>query len=177
MLDSGCGSALSSANVFVDSNNPYGIVARQNNYLGYSETFCFRCGVTPTGSGLSAITIDKVIIVTADFDCSQSLINKGFQNPPIIKYDATGNNEIIIKSFPKQKQVPIIHPDNYQIKPKYDPFDGKVEISFDENELELVDEDSNIKVPFKRLKNKESPDWCFNSKCIENKDGTFQAKF
>ena len=44
----GCtGTAFVSTNVFIDTNSPYSITATRTNSVGYDETACLKCIVSP----------------------------------------------------------------------------------------------------------------------------------
>ena len=87
-------------NVAVTPSPAFGLTGSETNSLGYTQPFCYRCGVLPTGQ--TEIWFDKVLTVTGlALDCSNALTDAGFASPPAIAYNSAGSSSNITEDYTK----------------------------------------------------------------------------
>ena len=99
LKEPGCATALALQPDVTLGASPFGITASETNPLGYSVTFCFECEVIPTGQAPLYFTRDSFIVSQLAVDCSASLVDNGFLNPPAIPFNAFGSTLAITTGF------------------------------------------------------------------------------
>ena len=83
MAGSSCGTALVQTDLVLGPA-PYSVTATTLNPLGYSHSICYSCDIIPKGLPKIIFSKDLITISALALDCSNSLIEKPFKNPPSI---------------------------------------------------------------------------------------------
>ena len=61
--------------------------------------FCFSCVIKPTGLPEITFDNDEIKISASKLDCSKSLIDANFQNPPPFDYNSNVVTQTIAESY------------------------------------------------------------------------------
>ena len=76
----------------------FGVAASETEPLGYSEMVCYECSIEPVG--LPPVLFQKSFTITANaLDCSTSLVDAGFVDPPPILYNSAGSNMTLATDY------------------------------------------------------------------------------
>ena len=99
MVDTDCTTALpAQTDVTLTASPIFGLTGTETNAAGYSLTFCYRCGILP--SGQAEIFFDKIITVSANpLDCSVALTDAGFTNPAAIAFNSAGSSVSVTTDY------------------------------------------------------------------------------
>jgi hypothetical protein len=82
LYNTGCSSALASANILIESGTPWKITAKRDVKLGYEETLCIKCFGDQPKAEIDSLTIKQVR------DCSDHIVALSDQPTGLVlKYD------------------------------------------------------------------------------------------
>ena len=99
MTGGDCGTALPAQSDVILGTNPYSIDASELNISGYSYSICYSCDINPSGLTLITFTKDFIQVTALVLDCSYSLTDTYFANPPVIPYSSFGSNVILAYDY------------------------------------------------------------------------------
>ena len=83
----------------IDTASPFSISAAKDFPAGYSVPFCYKCQITPTGLAPIEITKFTITVTANPLECSGSLIDASFLNPPVINYDSTTTTTKVVSGY------------------------------------------------------------------------------